>query len=163
MRVCISEDACKRISVPTYRRRSMNIDEESKKKEFSNFLYRCYLHFASIFNKELLKWIIHWFHSSTVDVETSSLVATPEIHRQLLRFSSASVRCGYLPLPLSIFHLSFLPSLPPSFSVVSRTPLRITKTNSPLVVWCNLRKTRATVSEHGPTSLQFLTYTYTAL
>lgn len=43
-----------------------------------------------------------WFSSSIVDAETFSLVAIPEIRRQLLRFSSASVGCEYLLFPLSL-------------------------------------------------------------
>lgn len=101
-----------------------------------------------------------------LDAETTSLVATLGIRRQLLRFSSGSL--GYLlsftstSSSFSSPSLSFSLSLALShtlYPVVSRTPSRITKTNSSLVVSCNLRKTRATISELGPTPLQFLTDT----
>lgn len=61
-------------------------------------------------------------------------------------------QCGTWGISRSVSLSSFLTLCP----VVSRTPSRITKTNSSLVVSCNLRKTRATISEHGPTSLKFL-------
>lgn len=66
---------------------------------------------------------------------------------------------GYLMFSLSPSLTPLFPSLSLLYilcSVVSRTPSRITKTNSSLVVSCNLRKTRATISEHGT---KFLTYT----
>lgn len=140
-----------------YRCRFVNIEETIKERIFVFSVspsHKC-LHFASVVNKGLLtrsnipRWL---FHSSTVDAKTSSLVATPRNPSTTL----AILICqdvSISSLSLSLFYsCSFLPSLI-LCSIVSRTPSRITKMNSSLVVSCNLRKTRAIVSEHGPTSL----------
>lgn len=62
---------------------------------------------------------------------------------------------GYLMFSLSLSLSPLLALFVPLilYPVVLRTPSRITKTNSSLVVSCNLRKTRATISEHGTNSI----------
>lgn len=100
--------------------------------------------------------LVSLFHSSLV-VKIFSLVVT-------LGYPSTTLavlicQCGMWDISCSLFFfpsssLLFLSLFPFILcSVVLRTPSRITKTNSSLVVSCNLRKTRATINEHETNSV----------